>query len=334
MSYPKSYRSSIRNQINISIRTDADFDAFCLDYFPQVHCRFSAGMDRTQKVNLLLEVVDHLDSITEKLNERYHSSTNTPASGYSTKRAIVPILLGVFSIVSFGFVVRGSDNLFTHRVDSQTLLAPVGKLDMAVPDISTTRLDIPFVGSLFDTETSKPFFEARVILVGTNCETKTRQSGYFSFTDCGQEQIKRIVSARINVLLPKMRTWCKDVPLLSPPLSAAIYINRKCKVSSMVAAAPSKSSEDNSSPPQKIVILGASPSQENAIRRCLKTLIERKEPRSRFRSIELVQVGSKFFLVHAPEEIIFHSDFRDCIEYLPRSPGGSGHVTIRIGIDR
>ena len=34
--------------------TDADLDAFCLDYFPAVHQRFSSGMERLAKQNLLL----------------------------------------------------------------------------------------------------------------------------------------------------------------------------------------------------------------------------------------------------------------------------------------
>ena len=36
--------------------TDADFNAFCLDYFPDVQRQFGTGMDRVQKINLLLEL--------------------------------------------------------------------------------------------------------------------------------------------------------------------------------------------------------------------------------------------------------------------------------------
>lgn len=37
-----------------SLPTDSEFEAFCLDYFPGVCRKFSAGMDRTQRINLLL----------------------------------------------------------------------------------------------------------------------------------------------------------------------------------------------------------------------------------------------------------------------------------------
>lgn len=48
-------RASVRRQIEEVLRTDADLDSFCLDYFPQVQRRFSEGMDRLKKLNLLLE---------------------------------------------------------------------------------------------------------------------------------------------------------------------------------------------------------------------------------------------------------------------------------------
>lgn len=48
-------RASIRKQINRNIKTDAELDAFCLDYFPDVQRQFGAGFSRVQKLNLLLE---------------------------------------------------------------------------------------------------------------------------------------------------------------------------------------------------------------------------------------------------------------------------------------
>lgn len=50
----------LRRQLDQTLRTDADLDAFCLDYFPDVFRRFGTQMERTQKVNLLLQLVpDH-----------------------------------------------------------------------------------------------------------------------------------------------------------------------------------------------------------------------------------------------------------------------------------
>lgn len=36
--------------------TEADFDAFCIDTYPDSHRRFTGGMDRTARINLLLEL--------------------------------------------------------------------------------------------------------------------------------------------------------------------------------------------------------------------------------------------------------------------------------------
>lgn len=53
-----SRTAELRRLLDKSLRTDADFMAFCLDYFPSVHRRFAAGMDRMQKENLLLDLID------------------------------------------------------------------------------------------------------------------------------------------------------------------------------------------------------------------------------------------------------------------------------------
>lgn len=45
----------LRKMIEERIRTDAELEAFCLDYFSQVHRRFGSGMDRLQKENFLLQ---------------------------------------------------------------------------------------------------------------------------------------------------------------------------------------------------------------------------------------------------------------------------------------
>ena len=45
---------TLRRLLAELLRSDPDFDAFCLDHFPDVHRRFASGMERTQKENLLL----------------------------------------------------------------------------------------------------------------------------------------------------------------------------------------------------------------------------------------------------------------------------------------
>jgi hypothetical protein len=50
--------SQLRRRLKDLLRTDADLDAFCHDFFPGVHERFTDGMDRLRKVNLLLNLAD------------------------------------------------------------------------------------------------------------------------------------------------------------------------------------------------------------------------------------------------------------------------------------
>lgn len=60
--------ASLRNLISHVLVSDAELNAFCLDFFRTVQQRFTDGMDRLQKVNLLLELVPAAD-ILSRLRE-------------------------------------------------------------------------------------------------------------------------------------------------------------------------------------------------------------------------------------------------------------------------
>ncbi len=47
----------LRELIRETLICDSDFDAFCLDFFPDVYQHFSAGMERVIKETLLLHSV-------------------------------------------------------------------------------------------------------------------------------------------------------------------------------------------------------------------------------------------------------------------------------------
>ncbi len=49
--------TQVRTLLDEVLRTDADLEGFCLDFFPQVYRRFSNGMDRVSKVSLLFQQV-------------------------------------------------------------------------------------------------------------------------------------------------------------------------------------------------------------------------------------------------------------------------------------
>lgn len=79
--------AELRKLLQQTLPSDADLDAFCLDYFPQVYERFSDGMDRLRKVNLLLTIAE-LGELTMRLQPRdmmcpamAGSTTNGPAAG-------------------------------------------------------------------------------------------------------------------------------------------------------------------------------------------------------------------------------------------------------------
>jgi hypothetical protein len=44
----------LRDRIRQECKSSVDFEAFCLDYFPAVHRRFSPGMERVQMETLLI----------------------------------------------------------------------------------------------------------------------------------------------------------------------------------------------------------------------------------------------------------------------------------------
>lgn len=61
-------RAALRKTIMKTLKSDADFDAFCLDHFPAVYERFSDGMQRVAKVTHLLLHAE-LPAIAQALGE-------------------------------------------------------------------------------------------------------------------------------------------------------------------------------------------------------------------------------------------------------------------------
>lgn len=76
---------ALRKFVENMLVTDSDLEAFCLDYFPDVKRKFSAGMDRVQKVNLLLshgdarQIADCLQEMDPKRAARFASLLSEPA---------------------------------------------------------------------------------------------------------------------------------------------------------------------------------------------------------------------------------------------------------------
>ena len=62
--------AALRKLLNEILRTPADLDAFCVDHFPSVYRGFALGMDRTERVSLLLMNGD-ADEILARLRSDY-----------------------------------------------------------------------------------------------------------------------------------------------------------------------------------------------------------------------------------------------------------------------
>ena len=51
-------RRAARQLLDDLLPTAADFESFCIDYFPQIQRRFASGMDRISRTSILLESTD------------------------------------------------------------------------------------------------------------------------------------------------------------------------------------------------------------------------------------------------------------------------------------
>ena len=82
-----------RKWLDSRFATDADFDAFCLDSYPDIHKQFSTGMSRTQKTNLLISCIGHRKQYSQEA-----SGGRASVSGGHRKRRswhrLKPMLLG------------------------------------------------------------------------------------------------------------------------------------------------------------------------------------------------------------------------------------------------
>lgn len=79
----------LREQLDRTFRTDQDFDAFCLDFFPDVKRRFSAGMDRVGKTTLLLELKDEAD-VSGALAQLVHKTSSTSSANAERRERPTP----------------------------------------------------------------------------------------------------------------------------------------------------------------------------------------------------------------------------------------------------
>ncbi len=121
MLVPSLDRAGVRKLLD-QIPTDADFDAFCLDYFPAVQARFSVGMDRVQKATLLLQLESDYARIAEKLRQHFaNRATGAPKQVNPRRRSRLGwVGVGIALLVAAGLLVYRLSGNRPERVAAPT----------------------------------------------------------------------------------------------------------------------------------------------------------------------------------------------------------------------
>lgn len=122
--------ATLRAYLYEYLLTEPDFDGFCIDYFASVHKRFSSGMDRTSKTNLLLtcatpeEIYEALcDYCPALLTGRLPMARSTPLPAKRSPLR-VPGLWGLLVGISIGAALGLSTIVLKRKLAASAVAAP------------------------------------------------------------------------------------------------------------------------------------------------------------------------------------------------------------------
>lgn len=73
------HRAVVCQLLHALLRTEEEFDAFCIDSFLEIQARFARGMDRPARIDLLLSVADPADVLAQ-LRQRFHEDPSAQAT--------------------------------------------------------------------------------------------------------------------------------------------------------------------------------------------------------------------------------------------------------------
>lgn len=224
-------KAMARKFLDAILVTDSELDAFCIDFFPDVHRRFSNNMERVVKVNLLLELKE-----SQEILKRLHLFQPKKFAKYQTE-----LLTGHTPSPSI-------PNLRPTFLSSKTWIGLI--LSSSIIFISMAGYILKqnssansfYCGNLLDKDRHSPIRGASIMLLATNCEQKTDQVGYFDFSSCQAAKADREIVQKVLIKLPS-GTFCDNVPLERPPMCTKISINEDCR-SETAPAAPSPKRSD------------------------------------------------------------------------------------------
>lgn len=126
-----SKRKEIREQLRQIFPIVTDFDAFCVDHFPDVKTRFSDSMDRVGRENLLLEL--HEPEEISKFLMLYGKNRSEPRLRRSTA---LLMLIGVLLALSGSILL-----IIDHRSDKNTL-SVIPAAQIAIPSNISKDLSV------------------------------------------------------------------------------------------------------------------------------------------------------------------------------------------------
>lgn len=169
----------MRKLIWFSFASDVHLDAFIADFFPKVHRQFTLGMQRTQKVSLLLEYEPDLERIVKVLCQRLAElPTSEQAVPDARKTVASKFLLGLCGmlLLTNGISIlqlmkaaqpqhvsspAATPSLSAQAAPSATGLLPAGNTEVpAVPKAATKMIQTAPNINVMNSSHTKIHYEA------------------------------------------------------------------------------------------------------------------------------------------------------------------------------
>jgi len=231
----RASKANLRKFVELVLVLDSDFNALCLDFFPDVWRRFSDGMDRVAKTSLLLELADY-SSILEAL--RWHSPH---------KYAKYERILGGNEEAP-----QSIPNLrqpFVFALNTRIILSVTGLLCCLsiLFYVFRKKERSYYCGNILQKKQHSPISRAEVILLATNCKQITDQNGYFSFESCQAARTEKTILQKALIKLPS-GVFCDNIPLENPPFCTKIDIENNCRAETTPASNPDPTPKPNGEP--------------------------------------------------------------------------------------
>lgn len=226
----------LRERLDSALPTDPDFDAFVQSRFKNVYRRLARGMDRVQKVNLLLDLHSELE-VSEQLDEwiaplvqsdgkaQALHTPSTHSNSWQYIKTVSPISIGIYAVLAISAVVliKLAATPPLASGESGGLLPELVARAETKKGTPTEMLASECPGGAIYDDNGKPVQGAMLILVGTNCSVTSDKIGAFSFEKCNKNIVSLLKRPRIHIYREGLNT-IQNVELYTPPIRTVINI--------------------------------------------------------------------------------------------------------------